>query len=224
MACSSSYLEIAPFLTREEHEQKDTDTVRLLSLLDPDYDGSRMDLRRTLTLHHRKRECKDEFPDDHYNLLTHVISMRQRDYAYNKTLGRDDEPHAYVIRCLMQLCRLYRPDTHSECQFEQYIRDGEGEPWQKIFDFTPGQQQRRRSINIDWRRGSISSASSETSSGFNSRRNSYSSATSTSSFDTFSLTSTWPQTAPPRLESGNKYVPSFRRGSSDNALQLKSWR
>jgi hypothetical protein len=86
---------MAPFLTREEHEQRDTATVRLLSLLDPDYDGSKMDLRCTLTLHDQKRESEDEFPDDHYNLLTHVVSLRQRDYAHNKTLGRDDEPHAY---------------------------------------------------------------------------------------------------------------------------------
>lgn len=207
--------------------------IRLLELLDPAYDGRKMNLYRALLLHSKRSGSGEILAKEIEHLLLEVISLRQRDYAHCKIKLTANETHAHVIRSLMQLCNMYHPGKYTVEVFSEYLRDDtplqarnyifvSDEQWKQE------EQQRPRNMGTSWRRGSDSSVSSASSSIYSmssaaSSTSSITSSTRSFAFDKF-MPMQRPSTAAPRLEGNGAYVPPAPRGSREDILQKASWR
>lgn len=210
-----------------------------MTLLDPAYEGlgSGMKLHRTLSLHSKRSLAGERLSEDEESLLVDVLLLRRRDFAYCKnTPGLEaDEPHAYAIRSLMQLCNMYHPGKYPYEVFAEYILEGTPAQ-QRDFIFVAKEQQSPRNLGACWRRGSAASVSSESSSpssassSFYSTRSAASSSSSiaspTSYFASDRIVLDRPRTSEGRLEGNSKaaYVQPARRGSREDILMKTSWR
>lgn len=210
-----------------------------MTLLDPAYEGlgSGMKLHRTLSLHLKRSLAGERLSDEVESLLVDVLLLRRRDFAHCKnTPGLEaDEPHAYAIRSLMQLCNMYHPGRYPYEVFAEYILDGT--PAQQCdFIFVAKEQQSPRNLGACWRRGSdasvssVGSSPSSASSSFYSARSAASSSSSiaspTSYFASDRIVIERPRTAEGRLEGNSKgaSVPPSRRGSREDIFKMASWR
>ena len=201
-----------------------------------------MKLHRTLSLHLKRSLAGERLSEEVESLLVDVLLLRRRDFAHCKnTPGLEaDEPHAYAIRSLMQLCNMYHPGRYPYEVFAEYILDGT--PAQQCdFIFVAKEQQKQeqqspRNLGACWRRGSdasvssVGSSPSSASSSFYSARSAASSSSSiaspTSYFASDRIVIERPRTAEGRLEGNSKgaSVPPSRRGSREDIFKMASWR